>query len=132
MSIECEWEPTKWGDCSKTCNGGRRYGVSNRIGGQHCRGRRTYIQSCNTLRCELGNLAYPKKCHLLNIVSLDKCLLFDIVNSFILFYVIANRRPGRFLEVCTSMSSYAAKESDELSFEAGQNIFIVLQNGRGW
>ncbi len=42
------------------------------------------------------------------------------------------RVPGRYSEICTSTSSYTAQRSDELSFEAGANIYIILQNGGGW
>ena len=53
----------------------------------------------------------------------------------ILFYVTGSeitRTPGRYSEICTSTTSYTAQRSDELTFEAGANIYIILQNGGGW
>ena len=43
-----------------------------------------------------------------------------------------NRKPGNYLQVCTSTSGYTAKKSDELSFEKGANIYVILRNGGGW
>ena len=43
-----------------------------------------------------------------------------------------NRKPGNYLQVCTSTSGYRAKKSDELSFEKGANIYVILRNGGGW
>ena len=36
------------------------------------------------------------------------------------------------MEICTTTTSYTAQYDDELTFEAGADIYIVLQNGGGW
>ena len=40
--------------------------------------------------------------------------------------------PNYFLQTCESTTSYQAQADDELSFEAGETVRIVLQNGNGW
>ena len=53
------------------------------------------------------------------------CFVFNLFSSHVSV-------PGEYLEVCRSTSSYTAQYDDELSFEAGANIYIILQNGGGW
>ena len=43
-----------------------------------------------------------------------------------------SEKPGYFLTTCTSTSSYRARRRDELSFEKGANIYIILRFGNGW
>jgi hypothetical protein len=40
--------------------------------------------------------------------------------------------PNYFFLTCESTSSYQAQAEDELSFEAGDTVYIILQNGNGW
>ena len=61
--------------------------------------------------------------------SIATCILLDnVLHSHICITV----SPARYLEICTTTTSYTAQYDDELTFEAGANIFIVLQNGGGW
>ena len=65
---------------------------------------------------------------------LELCLGYLLSSIFImsLNFLGWNRKPGNYLQVCTSTSGYRAKKSDELSFEKGANIYVILRNGGGW
>ena len=64
--------------------------------------------------------------------SINRKSINSILNKILNIIISAESRPGRFSEICTTTSSYTAQRSDELSFEAGADIYIILQNGGGW
>ena len=62
-AVDCEWDDWRIGECSKTCGGGERTNIRNKIteatdGGEECSGTSTSTESCNTQEC-------PGECYIL-------------------------------------------------------------------
>ena len=42
------------------------------------------------------------------------------------------QKPGIYIEVVTTISPYTAQHDDELTFDVGENIYVILMTGDGW
>ena len=61
---------------------------------------------------------------------MEKLYLKGMFIHILICFVL--EKPSYTLQTCTGTANYKAQEEDELSFQKGDSIDIILQFGNGW